>query len=91
MLWFSKSSARWLFFLTLVQSNSFTNAWSLADDCTGANAAKVQEDMPNAIAMADYVSKRAIQNSPYQLKGTLLQDMLGDSSEDDPDALSLAR
>ncbi|KAL8741556.1 MAG: hypothetical protein Q9190_005847 [Brigantiaea leucoxantha] len=41
--------------------------------------------------MADYASKRAIQDSPYQRKGTLLQDLLGASSEDDADALSLVR
>ena len=91
MRWHSTRSARWILFFLAVQINSLADAWSLADDCTDANAAKIREAMPNAIAMADYASKRAIQDSPYQRKGTLLQDLLGASSEDDADALSLVR
>ncbi|KAI4162671.1 MAG: hypothetical protein LQ342_003717 [Letrouitia transgressa] len=83
--------AQWLLPFLAVHFDCLVKAWSLADDCTGANAAKIQEAMPNAIAMADYASKRAIQDSSYQRKGTLLQDLFGASSEDDANALSLAR
>ena len=91
MLCILSQSTVWLYLFLVVHLSDLGYAWSLADDCTGDNAAKVQEAMPNAIAMADYASKRADPNSQYQRKGTLLQDLLGASSEDDPDALALAQ
>lgn len=91
MLCSSILCTQWVLLLLAVYFNCLVKAWSLADDCIGLNAAKIQEAMPNAIAMADYASKRAIQDSPYERKGTLLQDLLGASSENDANALSLAR
>lgn len=92
MLHLSTHSAPWhLLFLALGYA-ALTNAWSLASDCTGNDAAKVNEAMPNAIAMADYATKRAAQDpGPYPRKGNLLQDMLGASEENDANALTLAR
>lgn len=80
-----------LFFLALGYA-VLANAWSLTSDGTSNKAAKVNEAMPNAIAMADYTTKRAAQDpGPYWRKGNLLQDMLGASDEKDANALILAR
>ncbi|KAL8677628.1 MAG: hypothetical protein Q9186_005963 [Xanthomendoza sp. 1 TL-2023] len=91
MLWLSEfSTPRLLLFILSLAS--LTGAWSLADDCTGDDAARIREAMPNAIAIADYATKRAVEDSgPYPRKGNLLQDMLGASDENDSNALSLAR
>ncbi|KAI4244111.1 MAG: hypothetical protein L6R40_003095 [Gallowayella cf. fulva] len=92
MIWFSGSPAQWLLLLVLMKFGTQVTAWSLADDCTGEDAAKIREAMPNAIAMADYATKRAVQDpGPYPRKGNLLQDMLGASDENDSEALGLTR
>ncbi|KAL8812593.1 MAG: hypothetical protein Q9223_007252, partial [Gallowayella weberi] len=92
MLCFSEPFTPWLLLVILTQLGTLTNAWSLADDCTGDDAAKIREAMPNAIAIADYATKRAVDDpGPYPRKGNLLQDMLGASDENDANALGLAR
>ncbi|KAL8798754.1 MAG: hypothetical protein Q9182_006415 [Xanthomendoza sp. 2 TL-2023] len=64
----------------------------MAIACHCDDAAKLREAIPNAIAMADYATKRAVEDpGPYPRKGNLLQDMLGASDENDANALSLAR
>lgn len=57
MLWLSISLAECTLF-SVDRLNSLRDAWSLANNLRGDNATKVQEAMPNAIAVADYASKR---------------------------------
>lgn len=84
--------APWQLLFLALRYAVLASAWSLASDCTGNHAVKVNEAMPNAIAMADYATKRAAQDPErYPRKGNLLQDMLGASDENDANALSLAR
>lgn len=85
-------SAPWQLLFLGLRYAVLASAWSLASDCTSNDAVKVNEAMPNAIAMADYATKRAAQDpGRYPRKGNLLQDMLGASDENDANALSLAR
>ncbi len=82
-------------YLLLLQGAALGSAWSLAPDCSDPTinpqyADMVREAMPNAIAMADYASKRAALNPLPPPRGNVLQDMLGAAGETDPTVRALA-
>lgn len=81
----------WLHCLLSIASISLhilrINAATLQDDCQAHNLfGDVEIAVDEAIDMAHYAALRAA-STEFRRKGTLLQDLLGAESEDDPDVL----
>ncbi|KAF2175308.1 hypothetical protein K469DRAFT_756291 [Zopfia rhizophila CBS 207.26] len=92
MPFFSKPAHMLCTLLSVLHVVAFAAGYTIdPKSCTGDYKSRVQEAMDEVSSMVTYAEKRAAQKSPYKRQGTLLQDLLNASDEDDAYVLTQVR